>query len=359
MRQKRLGFIGALLVLLVGAVQGSAPAGAQTPAGGERPTVVASFSVLGDLVQNVAGDAIEVQTLVGAGADAHTFEPSPADVATIGEADLVFENGLEFETWLDDIYESSGSQATRVVVSEGLDLLPAGEEGHEEDGHEGEAADEHADDGSPAAEAEGDEHEEDEHAAEGTPGAEAHEDEHGHGEFDPHVWHDVTNAIAMVETIRDALVAADPAAAAVYEENAAAYVAELEELDADVAEQVETLPEERRRLVTSHDTFGYFARRYGFEVVGTALGSVSTEVGDPSAGDIAALVEEIREAGVPAIFAENVQNPDLMESIAAEAGVELAPTLYTDALGEPGSEGDTYVGMIRHNVDTIVSALGR
>ncbi|MCC2629395.1 MAG: putative transporter substrate binding protein, partial [Thermomicrobiales bacterium] len=184
-------------------------------------------------------------------------------------------------------------------------------------------------------------------------GAEAHE----HGQFDPHVWQDVANAIVMVENIRDALVAADPDRTEQYEANAAAYIAELEALDASIREQVGTLPPERRKLVTSHDTFSYFAAAYGFEVLGTALGSLSTEAGDPSARDIATLITEIEEAGVPAIFAENVANADLMESIAAEAGVSLAPSLYTDALGPPGSPGETYVGMMQSNVTTIVDAL--
>jgi ABC-type Zn uptake system ZnuABC Zn-binding protein ZnuA len=153
------------------------------------------------------------------------------------------------------------------------------------------------------------------------------------------------------------LVATDPVRAELYEANAAAYIVELEALDASIREQVGTLPPERRKLVTSHDTFGYFADAYGFEVIGTALGSISTEAGDPSARDIAMLITQIEEAGVPAIFAENVANPDLMESIAAEAGVVLAPPLYTDALGPQGSPGETYVGMMQSNVTTIVDAL--
>lgn len=160
----------------------------------------------------------------------------------------------------------------------------------------------------------------------------------------------------MLEAIRNALVGAGPDNATTYARNADAYLAELEELDAFVQEQVATLPEERRKLVTTHDTFGYFADRYGFEVVGTALG-ITIEASDPSAGKIAALVEAIRVTGVPAIFAENVSNPALMETIAREVGVELAPTLFTDALGEPGSEGATYLEMVRYNVTTIVTAL--
>jgi ABC-type Zn uptake system ZnuABC Zn-binding protein ZnuA len=295
---------------------------AQTPGPGVPLQVVASFSILGDLVKNVGGEAVEVTTLIGPGVDAHTYDPAPADLVVLTKADVVFENGLGFEPWLDRFFASAQPAGARVVVTEGITPREAG------------ADDEHA--------------------------GEAQLDEAGadeHGQFDPHVWHDVANVVVMVGTIRDALVAADPARAQLYEANAAAYIAELEALDASIREQVGTLPEERRKLITSHDTFGYFADAYGFDVLGTALGSVSTEAGDPSARDIATLITQIEEAGVPAIFAENVANPDLMESIAAEAGVTLAPPLYTDALGLPGSPGDTYVGMMQSNVTTIVDAL--
>ncbi len=303
--------------------------------------VIATFSILGDVVSRVGGDAVDVRVLVPAGADAHVFEPSPDDAGALEEAALVFENGLEFEPWLDDLYDAAASDAARIVVTTGVTPREAGD--HDE--HEGEDGDEH-EGASPAA---------DDHDEEG----EEHEGEDGdeHGESDPHVWHDVANVIIEVGVVRDALIAADPDGAAAYEANAAAYIAELEALDAYVVEQVATLPEDRRKLVTSHDTFGYFAARYGFEIVGTALGSASTEGGDPSAQQINDLVGEIESAGVPAIFAENVTNTSLMETIADEAGVSLAPTLYTDALGEPGSPGETYLGMIRANVDTIVGAL--
>jgi ABC-type Zn uptake system ZnuABC Zn-binding protein ZnuA len=181
---------------------------------------------------------------------------------------------------------------------------------------------------------------------------------HDHGELDPHVWQDPNNAIVMAENIRDALVEADPENARTYERNADEYISRLEGLDAEVSEKVAAIPEDRRVLFTTHDTFGYFAQEYGFEV-DTALGSVSTEASDPSAGEVAELVEEIRASGVPAVFAENISNPALMRRIADEAGVELAPTLYTDALGEPGSSGDTYLKMVRYNTTTIAEALGR
>ena len=298
------------------------PSFAQTPGPGVPLQVVASFSILGDLVKNVGGEAVAVTTLIGPGVDAHTYDPAPADlvVLTRGRRHLRERAWVSSPGWTASLPPRSRRRA-RVVVTEGITPREAGA-----DEHEGEA-----------------QVEED--------GAEEH------GQFDPHVWHDVANVIVMAGNIRDALVAADPARAELYEANAAAYIAELEALDASIREQVGTLPEERRKLVTSHDTFGYFADAYGFDVLGTALGSLSTEAGDPSARDIVTLITEIEEAGVPAIFAENVANPDLMESIAAEAGVSLAPSLYTDALGPQGSPGETYIGMMQSNVTTIVDAL--
>ena len=309
----------AIIVLALAPVVRPGP-GAQAQ-DGEPIAVVATFSILGDLVRNVGGEAIDLTTIVQPGADAHTFEPVPQDADALAEADLIFANGLEFEPWLDDLIDAAGSEATVVTVTENITPLAAGQDDEDGEEHEGEGDDEH-------------------------------------GEFDPHVWHDVANAIAMVERIGAALVAADPANAAVYEANARAYLAQLQALDEFVVAEVANLPAERRKLVTSHDTFAYFAARYGFEIVGTAFGALTTEGADPSAAEIGALVDQIEAARVPAIFAENVSNPAVMQAIAEEAGVELAPTLYTDALGEPGSAGDTYEKMIRANVTTIVTALG-
>ena len=310
----RRATLGSLLALL------SLPltARAQTPTATPLK-VVATFSVLGDLTQAVGGDAIQLTTLIGPGVDAHTYDPSPADLAMLEGADVIVENGLGFEPWLETFLDSTNFQSKRILASEGITTR-------------------HAD-------------------ADAPEGADTHDEEHGHGGDDPHVWHSVPNAITMVENIRDGLKTADPDRASAYEANAKAKIADLQALDAWVREQVATLPEERRKLVTSHDTFGYFADTYGFQIIGTALGSLSTEAGDPSARQIAQLVHQIQEAGVPAIFAENVANPDLMEAIAAEAGVALAPSLYSDALGAPGTPGDTYDGMMRSNVATIVQAL--
>ncbi len=338
----KLPLLTLLLAVLAAACGSSAPnprttAGrSDAEAAGETPSVVATFSVLGDLVRAVAGEEVELTVLVGPGEDAHTFEPSPTDNQKLVEADLVFENGLEFETWLDDLYESSGSDAPRIIVTQGMEnLISVGE-------HEGE---EHAEEGA-THEAEEEHAEEEDHKGE----------EHGLGEYDPHVWHNVDNAIYIVEQIRDSLAETDPNNAATYRSNAGRYIAELRELDEYVVEQVATLPQEQRKLVTTHDTFAYFARRYGFEIVDTALG-ITTEESEPSAAEVAQLIGEIRAADVPALFTENVSNSGVMEQVAQETGATVAPPLYTDALGELGSEGATYIDMERYNVRTIVDAL--
>lgn len=305
-----------LSCILFGALVLAACAPAAAPAAGGRLRVVATHSILGDLVQNVGGDKIDLRVLVGPDSDPHSYEPTPADSVALAEAKVVFENGLEFETWLNDLFKASGSRATRVVVSDGIEPIKLdAEHEHEEEGHEEE-----------------------------------------HGEYDPHVWQSVANAKQMVRNIQAALAAADPANRATYDSNAQAYLAELEALEAFIREQVNTLPPERRKLVTSHDTFGYFARDYGFEIVATAL-PATAEVAEPSAQEFARLVEEIRAAGVPAIFAENTINPGLIERLAAEAGVKLGPTLFTDALSRPGAGGETFIKMMRYNVEAMVNAL--
>jgi ABC-type Zn uptake system ZnuABC Zn-binding protein ZnuA len=327
----KLGVLFMIVTAGLTACNGAAPAPTAVPDSTARLKVVATYSVLADLVRNVGGNQIELRTLVGPGADTHTFEPSPADGVAVSEAALLFENGLGFEVWLDDLYLSSDSSAKRVMVSEGIEPLEAPEGGH---------------------------HDEEEQESTETPHAEGTQagHEHEHGEFDPHLWHSVTNAIQMVKNIRAALANADPANAALYQSNADAYIVELQALDAWVFEQVKSVPEARRKLVTTHDTSGYFAARYGFEILGTVL-PTSTEGASLSAQELAALVEAVRAAGVPAVFAENVSSNALLKQVATEAGVKVVAALYTDALGEPGSEGDTYLKMMRFNVTTIVGAL--
>ncbi|WP_089717880.1 metal ABC transporter solute-binding protein, Zn/Mn family [Candidatus Entotheonella palauensis] len=293
------------LVVLCASIVTVQPVGAASTA--RKLPVVATFSILGDVAKQVGGDTIRVTTLVGPDGDAHTFEPSPQDSILIKQAQLIFEIGLHFETWLEKFYEVSESQAVRVVVSEGLSLLSA-----------------------------------------------EHEDDH---DVDPHIWHDVQNIIHITQRVRDALIQVAPAQADRYRANATQYIEALQGLDAWVVDQVQSLPASHRKLVTAHDTFGYFAKRYGFTVVGTALESFSTEAAEPSAGAVAALVNRITAEGVPAIFAENTHNSKLIQRIARETGVQLPPPLYTDALGPPGSAGATFIEMMRYNVTTIVNAL--
>jgi zinc/manganese transport system substrate-binding protein len=311
------------LVSIIALVVGLSAIGQQSARAQNKPRVLSSFSIIGEVVERVGGDRIEHRSLVGANTDSHTYEPTPRDTADLSNAELVVQNGLGFEPWLDRLYSASGSRAMRVSVAEGVPSLRVPDEDDDEasEGHEGH--------------------------------------EHDAGDYDPHVWFDVNNMITIAQAVQEALESVDPAGAGTYQANAAQYVGELQALDAWVLQQVNTLEPERRKLVTSHDNFAYFANRYGFEIVGTALGSVSTEVADPSAGAVATLVNQIRAAGVPAIFAENVSNPRLMEQIAAAAGVELVPDLYTDALTERGTPAATYDGLMRHNVTRIVTALSR
>jgi ABC-type Zn uptake system ZnuABC Zn-binding protein ZnuA len=312
---KRIGVLMAALGLALSAACGPA---SDTRAAGERVRVVATFSVLGDLVRNIGGEHIELKVLAGPGVDTHTYTPSASDAAELAQAELVVENGLEFETWLDDLYIASGSRAERVTTSAGIVTL--------------------------AAEAVNDEEN-----AESAP-------DHDHGAVDPHVWHSAANAIIMVENIRAALSTVDPDHAADFAANAAAYTVQLQDLDEWIGSEVERVPVERRVLVTTHDTLGYFAARYGFEVVGTIL-PTSTEGASPSAQELATLVEVIRAAKVPAIFSENMASNSLLSQVATEAGVQVVGSLFTDALGPESSAGATYLEMMRYNTTAIVQAL--
>ena len=291
---------------------------------------VATYSILGDLVRQVGGDHIELTVLVGSDGDAHTYEPTPRDSIALTDARLVFENGLAFEIWFDDFYQGSKTEAKRVAVTRDIEPRRAGHA--DEDVHEHEHA-EHA-----------------EHSQE-------HEHHHHHhGEFDPHAWHDVRNVASMAKVIAEELIAADPAHAEDYRANCDAYVARLDELDTWIAEQVATIPQANRKLVMTHNAMGYFADRYGFEVI-TVMGSVSSEGGDPSAADMAKVIDQIKDADVRAVFVENMLSPDLTRRIAEDAGVKVIGSLYSDALGPDGSDGDSYEKMMRHNVQTIVEAL--
>jgi zinc/manganese transport system substrate-binding protein len=306
---KRVAFAAGIFLLVFTACK-VAPASA--PPGG-RLRVVATFSVLGEFVARVAGDRADVRVLAPAGSDAHEYEPAPSDAARVADADVLFEVGLGFESWLDALYASSDSRAKRVVTTAGIALRQAQE-----------------------------------HAAD------AHDD---HGEHDPHVWQDVRNAIAMVRSIEAALIVADPAYAADYRTNATQYVAELEALDAEIVSAMQAIPADERRIVTSHDALGYFGARYGLVIVGNVIDSISTEAGEPSAQEIAALIDAIRAERVRAIFPESMSNPQLVERVAREAGVRVGAPLFTDALSEAGGPHASYAKAMRANLDAIAEAV--
>ena len=271
-----------------------------TSAHADKVNVIATISIIGDVVKNVAGDSVKLVTLVGPDGDAHEYEPIPADSVNIAKADIIFENGLHLEHWLDKLYEASGSKAKRIVVSQGV---------------------------SPRI------------------------FEDNPSETDPHAWQDVTNVILYTQNVRNALDALDPANKNLYDANAQDYIQKLQALDTWVKEQVALIPVDKRKLVTNHDALGYFARRYGFQIIGAVIPSATTEAADPSAKEITDLLGIIKANGVHAIFSENMANPKLAETLAKEAGVAVGPELYTDALGPVGSDGETYLKMIKYNVD--------
>ncbi|MDP8939583.1 MAG: metal ABC transporter substrate-binding protein [Actinomycetota bacterium] len=302
----------------------------------DRVQVAASISVIGDLTEEVAGDRAEVFTIVPAGADVHTFQPSPSDAQKISGSEVVFQNGLGLEAWMDDLVESAGGEDVRVVkLAEGLETL----EGEDGPGEETSPEDEEH-----ATEEGG--HEEESHAAE--------EHAHEHAEGNPHLWLDVHNAGRYVEKIRDALVEADPEGVETYRANAEEYLAELEELDAYVEEKAASIPEDRRKLVTFHDAFPYFAAAYGFELVDVILQNPEAE---PSGREAAELVRKIEAQRVSAVFTEPQFNQGLANTIADEAGVEVYE-LYSDALADD-PDADSYEDMMRTNIDRVAEGLGR
>ena len=311
---------------------------------------VASFSILADVAQQVAGDAAVVTTLMPLSTDPHSFEPKPRDVATLAEADVVLVNGLGFEQSLLETIENAGEDVNIVAVSACVPTLLLGEEPDHE-----EAATVQPTDQCTAHQAElGDLGIAVATADQICSSNEDHEEDHDHGGCDPHVWTDPINVMYWTLLIRDTLSAHDPGNAATYAANAAAYLQTLSELNTEIIAQVETIPAASRILVTNHDTLNYFAHRYGFEVVGVVMAGGSS-LAEPGARDIAMLIDLIRETGVQAVFAENTLNANLAEQIANEADAQFY-TLYTDSLSEAAP---SYVDYLRYNVATITGALGQ
>jgi zinc/manganese transport system substrate-binding protein len=322
-------------------------AGLATSADAAEVKAVASFSILGDMVKEVGGDHVEVVTLVGPNGDAHVYQPTPADAKTLAGSDVLFINGLGFEGWMERLETSSGFKGKLVTVSDGVTPLDTAEERAHGDkiaeDHDEHAK--HADDHDDHADHE-DEHEhEEEHAG---------HDGHDHGDIDPHAWQNLANGKIYVANIRDALIAADPEGKQFYAANAAKYLDALAKEDAAVKEAIAKLPPERRKIITSHDAFGYFGNAYGLEII--APEGVSTE-SEASAQDVAKIIRQIKAEKIPAVFLENITDRRLLDQVARETGAKIGGTLYSDALSKPDGPAPTYVDMFRHNLEVLTQAL--
>ncbi|MGL4325670.1 MAG: metal ABC transporter substrate-binding protein [Beijerinckiaceae bacterium] len=290
----------------------AAPALAQ-----EAIPIVASFSIVGDLVKQVGGTRVAVTTLVGPNGDAHVYAPSPADGKTLAGAKVVFTNGMRFENWMEKLAKASGTKAVMVEVSKGIHpLMLQGDKGHD-----------------------------------------GHKDKHGHdhrGQADPHAWQSIINAKIYVTNIRDALIAADAAGKATYEANAQSYLAQLEQLDGEIRAAMDRVPVANRKLITAHDAFGYFARDYKITFV--APKGVSTDA-EATAKDVARIIRQVKAEKITAVFLENVQDKRLAEQISRETGARIGGTLFSDALSAAGGPAPTYIDMMRHNAQQIAKAL--
>lgn len=317
--RKKIWWITFLLItltLLVSACQVK-PVADQNNQTGIKVIAVESF--LADIVQNVAGDRLAVETLMPEGLDPHSFEPTPRDVARISDSDILFANGAGFEAWLEDVIENLPEDLVVVEASAGLQSRAVDEDQHADE-------EEFAD-----------------------------EDEHDN-EIDPHFWLDPTLVITYTENIRDGLIAIDPAGEEIYTSNTEEYIQQLKDLDVYIQEKIAVIPVERRLFVTNHESFGYFADRYGFEIVGTIIHSVSSGSA-PSAQQMAELVDQMRANGAIAIFMETGSNPQLAEQLSTETGIKVVYDLYTHSITDAAGNAPSYIDLMKYNVEQIVRAL--
>jgi len=295
MIRRLFGFVAAAIFLV-------ACGGQPAPVSGKTvPVILASTSILADITRNIAGNRLQVESLLPIGSDPHSYQPTPQDVAKVSESRLIIVNGAKYEQFLTPLLENADGERTLVEASAG---------------------------------------------------ANPREDPNG---IDPHMWLDPNLVILYIENIRDALIHSDPAGESVYKSNAEAYSTDLKNLDTWIAERVNQVPAGRRLLVTNHEAFGYFAKRYGFTVVGTVIESFSSDAA-PSAQQLAALIDQIRSSGAPAIFLDSSDNPTLAKQIADETGVQVVTDLHLESLTD-GAPAATYIEMMRDNVTKIVNAL--
>ena len=273
----------------------------------DKLKVVATFSLLADFVKNVGGERVDVRALVGPNGDAHVYQPTPADAKTLVDAKVVFVNGFGFEGWMERLIKASGTKAVMVTATKGVKPRKA----------------------------------KDDHG-------------HDHGDADPHAWQSVANAKLYVVNIRDGLSAADPAGKGTYGANATAYLAKLDALDTEVKAEIAKIPADRRKIITTHDAFGYFAAAYGVTFI--APQGVSTE-SEVSAKDVARIITQIKKQKIPAVFLENVTDDRMLKRIGAESGARIGGTLYSDALTDEKGSAPSYIDMMRHNVKQLSTAL--
>ena len=273
----------------------------------DKLKAVATTSIIGDLVNNVGGDRIEISTLVGPNSDSHVFSPSPAHAKTLAAARVVFVNGLGLEGWMTRLVKASGTKAAMVVVTTGIAPRKAAADGHG----------------------------------------------HSHG-ADPHAWQSVANVKLYVVNIRDGLKAADPAGGAAYDANAKAYLERLDVLEGEVKAAIGKIPADRRKVITTHDAFGYFGAAYNVQFIAPVGVSGDAE---PSAKDVARIIAQVKRQKIPAVFMENISDQRMMQQIARETGAKIGGTLYSDALSEAGGPAATYLDMMRNNVGELAKAL--
>ncbi len=289
------------------------------PVQGQEPklNIAASFSILGDMIREVGGEDVALSVLVGPDGDTHTYSPTPEDAKKLAAADIIAINGLKFEGWMTRLVQASGSKAKLLVASAGVRPRLLEAEEAEKHGHH-------------------------------------HHYAVGEVAVDPHAWQDLKNAALYVRNIAGAIVKARPDLKTKVEARAAVYIEKIEALDQDVRKAFAAIPGQRRKIITGHDAFGYFGRAYGVTFV-SPLG-FSSEA-EPSAADVARLVRQIKEEGVRKLFVENMTSPRLVEQLARDSGAELGGTLYADALSGPEGPAPTYLTMMRHNADLMLSAM--
>lgn len=322
-RRRRFWPSFVLVLTLVAVLAGCAAAGpatgpASTSGGSGNLRVIATTTFLADMARQVAGQRVAVASLLPTGADPHAYEPTPQDVVTVSESNVLIENGADYETWLSRVLQNFPKDGKQIVASQGI--TPLG--------------------GSSTVGSE---------AGSATSTAQI-------GTVDPHMWMDPLNAVHYVENIRDGLIAVDSQGAEAYQSNAQAYITQLQQLDQWISSQVAALPMDKRVLVTNHESLGYYARRYGFQIVGNVLQSVSSDA-SPSAQQMAELVQAIRSSGARAVFVERGANSNLADQIAQDTGVKVVTDLYVESLSDAHGPAPTYIDMLRYDTQVIVNAL--